>query len=141
MLGLFNLVSCYKNHFYVSEESIDRNFLASSHIGTPDPRQADPPIGQRLLVSWQFPKSVFEKDLELQVTIRFWDDTQKTYLEPINRKRDYTSFFVPHETGKDTRILTYRVQAISKTGEVVGHWDHQFWTKLIDVGMYNHHAR
>jgi len=134
----FNLAACYKNHFNVQQEWIDRNFLASSHIRTPDPRQERPPVGQRLLVSWDFPRSIFEKHLLLCLTVRFWDDTQETISQPIERKRDFATFFFPQDSGsKDKRILTYRVQAISEKGEIVGAWDHQFWTKLIDVGKDN----
>jgi hypothetical protein len=138
LFGAFNLASCYKNHFNVQQEWVDRNFLASSHIGTPDPRQEDPPVGQRLLVSWDFPRSIFEKHLELFLTVRFWDDTQETFQQPIERRRDYATFFFPQDSEeRDRRILTYRVQAISENGEIVGEWDHQFWTKLIDVGNKN----
>lgn len=120
----------------MQQEWIDRNFLASSHIRTPDPRQENPPVGQRLLVSWEFPRSTFAKELELFLTVRFWDDTQETFSQRMERRRDFTAFFFPSDAtgGKDRRILTYRVQAIAKTGEIVGEWDHQFWTKLIDVG-------
>lgn len=135
LLAAFNLASCYKNHFNVQQEWIDRNFLASSHIRTPDPRQEHPPVGQRLLVSWDFPRSVFEKHLQLSLTVRFWDDTQETILQPITRKRDFAVFFFPQDSeDPDRRILTYQVLAISEKGEIVGSWDHQFWTKLIEVG-------
>jgi hypothetical protein len=130
-----NLVSCYQNHFYVQHETIDRNFLASSHIRTPDPRQEHPPEGQRLLVSWDFPRSIFEKKLKLQLTVRFWDDTQETLAQPIERRRDFAVFFFPNSVdGHDKRILTYRVEAVSQSGERVGLWEHPFWTQLIDVG-------
>ena len=119
----------------MQQEWVDRNFLASSHIRTPDPRQENPPEGQRLLVSWDFPRSVFEKRLQLSLTVRFWDDTQETFVQPIERKRDYAVFFFPKDAeGADRRILTYQVHAISEKGEIVGSWDHQFWTKLIEVG-------
>ena len=119
----------------MQQEWIDLSYLASSHIRTPDPRQEDPPIGQRLLVSWDFPRSIFEKRLQLSLTVRFWDDTQETFQQPIERRRDYATFFFHQEEGRDRRILTYRVQAISENGEKVGEWEHQFWTKLIDVGV------
>lgn len=119
----------------MQQEWIDREFLASSYVGTPDPRQEHPPLGQRLLVSWNFPRSIFEKHLSLSVTVRFWDDTQRTIVEPIERKRDSAVFYFPHDIpGSDKRILTYRVQAIAANGELVGHWDHQFWTELIEIG-------
>jgi len=134
-LAACNLSGCYKNHLYVQHETVDRNFLASSHVRTPDPRQQHPPHGQRLLVSWDFPRSVFEKHLTLLMTVRFWDDTQETLSQPIERRRDFAVFYFPNELdGKDKRILTYRVEALDAKGKSAGLWEHQFWTKLIDVG-------
>ena len=109
--------------------------IASSHVGTPDPRQSDPLLGQQLLVSWDFPRSIFEKHLQLFVTVRLWDCTQTTTVCPISRKRDYEVFFFPNPTSDlDKKILTYQVQAISDAGEIVGYWEHPFWTKLVSVG-------
>lgn len=101
--------------------------------GAPDPRQNDPPHGQRLLLSWDFPKSLFEKQLTLHITVRFWNNTETTLLQPIERKRSYADFFFPFQD-KELRILTYCIQVISKEGEIVETWKHQFWTELIEVG-------
>ena len=121
--------SCYRNHLYVQQEWVDRNFLASSHVNTPDPRQSEPPEGQRLLIAWDFPRSIFLKDLSFAVTVRFWDDTQQEIVDPIQRKRGYQAFYFPKK-----KILTYRVQVVSKEKEVIETWKHQFWTERIDIG-------
>lgn len=136
LLGINLLAtSCYKNHFYVQQEWIDRSYLASTHVHTPDPRQEHPPSGQQLLVSWDFPRSVFEQKLHLEATIRLWDSTQELIIRPILRKRGYEVFYFPNDLpGTDKRILTYSIRALSERGEVVGYWEHQFWTKLIDIG-------
>ncbi len=128
------LAGCYKNHLYVQQEWVDRNFLASSRIDTPDPRQQCPPEGQRLLVSWDFPKSLFKEELTLLVTVRLWDNTQDVLFHKMERKRDYAAFFFPNDKpGSDRRILTYRVQVLNGSGEVVETWNHHFWTELIDI--------
>ncbi len=125
------VAGCYKNHLYVQQEWVDAEFLASSKVHTPDPRQAHPPHGQRLLVAWDFPKSVFEKHLTLIATVRMWDNSQEVLVHPIERKRDAKAFFFSDEsTGK---ILTYRIQVFSEAGELVEVWNHQFWTELIDI--------
>jgi hypothetical protein len=121
--------SCYRNHLYVQQEWVDRNFLASSHVNTPDPRQSEPPEGQRLLIAWDFPRSIFLKDLSFAVTVRFWDDTQQEIVDPIQRKRGYQAFYFPKK-----KILTYRVQVVTKEKEVIETWNHQFWTERIDIG-------
>jgi hypothetical protein len=130
---LFFLSSCYKNHFYVQQERIDRNFLASSRVNTPDPLQENPPLGQRLVVGWDFPRSTFRKELHLILTIRFWDGTQEVFERCLERRRDYLVFFFPQE-GEGKKILTYKVQAFTKDGKEVGEWIHQLWTELINVG-------
>ncbi len=112
----------------MQQEWVDRNFLASTHVGTPDPRQCDPPEGQRLLIAWDFPRSYFSCGLTLVATVRFWNEEQVTRTIPLLRRRGYQAFFFP-----DEKILTYRVDVISN-GEIVESWLHQFWTELIDVG-------
>ena len=131
-----NLLSgCTRNHLYVQKEWIDRNYLASSHVHTPDFRQEHPPTGDQLLVSWDFPKSVFEQKLTLEATVRFWNEKEETFCRTLKRKRGYEVLFFPHdEPDTDQRILTYLIRVVSAKGEVVGYWEHQFWTQLIEVG-------
>lgn len=136
-LALLFLSGCYKNHLYVQQEWVDADFLASSKVHTPDPRQAHPPQGQRLLIAWDFPKSVFDRRLTLAATVRFWDNTQTTIVQPIERKRDSIAHFFPNDgQGADRRILTYRVQIFAESGDLVETWNHQFWTELIDVDRH-----
>jgi len=126
------LAGCYRGHLYVQQEGVDREFLASSKVGTPDPRQADPPEGQRLLVAWDFPRSLFGDGLQMDVTVRLWDDTQQTIRHDMGRKRDVKAFYFPsHE--KDKRILTYRVEVLTREGKVLETWKHHFWTELIEI--------
>lgn len=142
MASVCNLLAgCYKNHLYVQQEWVDRNFLASSHVKAPDPRQTCPPLGQRLLVSWDFPRSIFKEDLTLCLTVRLWDDTQDVIFHRVERKRDYAAFFFSNENPeKDRRILTYRVQVLNGEGEVIETWKHHFWTELIEIGRQSRSA-
>lgn len=114
---------------------MDRQFLASSKVGTPDPRQEHPFIGQRLIVAWDFPKSLFTRGLVLVTTVRFWDNTEEVLCVPMDRKRDVEAFFfLKSDETLDHRILTYRVQVFDREGILVEKWEHHFWTTLIDVG-------
>ncbi len=128
----FLLSGCYRHHLYVQQEIVNRSFLASSHVNTPDPRQSDPPDGQRLLVAWDFPRSLFQKELSLAITVRFWDDTQQEITEPLSRKRGYQAYSFPKK-----KILTYRVQVVTKEDEIIETWKHHFWTEQIDVETEN----
>lgn len=124
---------CYKNHLYVQQEWVDANFLASSKVQTPDPRQANPPHGQRLIIAWDFPQSLFQENLHLVATVRFWNNSQESIRRPLERKRDVVAFYFAEKT-PDWKILTYRVQIFAADGHLVEEWDHHFWTELINVG-------
>lgn len=135
LLSLFLLSicsGCYKNHLYVQQEWIDRDFLASTKVGTPDPRQSNPPEGQRLIVAWDFPKSMFAEELTLHVIVRLWDNTEQVFSQPLDRKRDLATFYFPVKE-KEKKILTYLVQVANGEGKVIETWKHHFWTKLIEL--------
>ena len=126
--SLFFISSCYKNHLYVQVEKLDRDFLASTHVDTPDYRQEKPPHGRRIIISWNFPKNLYEKDLFINLRVRFWDNTEALRVYNLHRKLGTKDFYFE---GK--KILTYQVEIVSKDKEVIEVWRHQFWTKLIDV--------
>lgn len=121
--------SCYKNHLYVQQEWVDRDFLASTKVGTPDPRQECPPVGQRLLIGWRFPSSWFYRELRIVATVRFWDNKEEVICYPIEKKWGSTAF----NFFDQRKILTYRIQIVDQNDEVVEVWEHQFWTELIDI--------
>ena len=124
----FTLFSgCYKNHLYVQQEWVDRNFLASSHVGTPDPRQEHPPLGQRLLVAWRFPLNMMDRPLELALTVRFWDNSEQIFRRPIQTSHGSTAF----DFFDSQKILTYRIQVVDCEDAVIENWEHHFWTRLI----------
>lgn len=135
---------CCGNYLYVQQETVGVGFLASSVVGTPDPRQEDPPEGQRLLVGWDFPRSVFQKQIHLLISVRLWDYSLKEIVLPLERKRDAAAFFFPAcgspsgsengpQNGKGRAIMTYRVQAVDREGNQVAVWDHQLWTEWIGI--------
>ncbi len=132
LLKLLILTSCYKNHLYVQQEWIDEKHLASTHVNTPDPRKAHPPNGQKLLVKWDFPKSQFDRQLTMLITVRLWDNSEQIFSRRVERKRDYIELFFSTED-KNLRILTYKVEVFTKDKELLEVWKHHFWTELIDV--------
>ena len=133
LLGiLFLFSSCYKTHLFVQQEWINDSYLASKHVKTPDPRQKNPPFGQKLLIKWDYPLSLYKRDLSLVLTVRFWDNTQKNYVYKLKRKRGYTSYYFPVKSkNKDKEILTYNISVVDKEKQVVERWYHQLWTELI----------
>ena len=129
---LFCLTGCYKNHLYVQQEWLDANFLASSRIKTPDPRQENPPCGQRLLIAWCFPQDLFDQELTLYVTVRLWNQTEQQIDLPVKSKHSHTALDFPAAT-QENRILTYRIVVLTKEGETLETWNHPLWTELIQI--------
>ena len=127
------LSGCYKNHLYVQQQSVNKYYLASSKVDTPDFRQKNPPDDEQIVVAWDFPISEFRKDLNLKLTVRFWDNQEVDKSCHLKRKRGFKKFvFTNLENEKNKRILTYKVDVFDKNNNLVSQWEHQFWTKLID---------
>ncbi len=116
----------------MQQEWVDRNFLASTHVGTPDPRQECPPLGQRLLVAWRFPANIVGSGLNLVLTVRFWDNVEEKIVRPIASSHGYEAF-----NFFDDQILTYKIVVVNQAGDIVEIWEHHFWTKLIDIDRSN----
>ncbi len=112
----------------MQQEWFDRESLASTKVGTPDPRQKDPPDGQKLLVAWDFPKSQFEEGLTVRAKIRFWDESEEVVEWEVERRRDGRALDFEKK-----KILTYQVEVVGKEGGILEVWEHQFWTKWIEV--------
>lgn len=116
----------------MQQESVDQNYLASSKVGTPDPRQSNPPIGTNLIIAWDLPKSLFLEGLSCQATVRLWDNTQTITNLALQRKRDTISLFYPlNGQGKAKSILTYKVEVLNSSGQIIESWQHPLWTDLI----------
>lgn len=101
--------------------------MASSKVQSPDPRAELPFLGQRLIIAWDLPYSLFSEDLRWVATVRFWNHAQEEREGSIERRRDSTAIFFPEDGTLNTQILTYRVQVMSGERQVEV-WEHHFWT-------------
>ncbi|MEI6242388.1 MAG: hypothetical protein WCP39_03165 [Chlamydiota bacterium] len=125
--------SCYKGHLYVQQENIDKKYLASFYVDTPDPKKTDSFKEQNIYVSWDFPSSLFEKKLFITLVVRLRNDEEKVFGWNIDQKRGIQTFRFPLENDPKRKILTYRVEVKTEKGEIVEEWKHHFWTKLVDI--------
>ena len=135
LLFFFSFTSCYQSHLHVQQQWYNRGSLASSWVATPDPRQNNPPNGQKLVVSWDYPISLFQKNTQLLVTVRFWDNSEKVFVRKIREKRGWEAFVFEHNVNKEGKILTYKVEVRNQKGEVIDLWKHQFWTDKVILGQ------
>lgn len=117
---------------YVQQQTVDESYLASSHVLTPDPRKEFPFSKQRLLVYWDFPRSLFQKKLTLFANILLWNHEKKQISVPIKRKKDFLSIDLPTQD-QNLKLLTYQIQVFAENGKCISTWNHHFWTNSIRI--------
>ena len=117
----------------MQNDFVTRMELASTYIGTPDPRRTQPYYGQRLTTYWQVPHSyLVDHELKIKARVRFRNNTETTYMFPVNRSRGHHIYTLLNEPYLETKgILTYKAELISN-GEVLEAWHHQIWAEWID---------
>lgn len=131
---LLSFVSCQKYGLLLHQQRIDASYLASSHVGSPDPRQKCPPHGQLLIVEWWVPPPLLKYQPRVVVHLFFRNYTEKIIEFPITRRVSYEIYPVLgcefDETGG---LLTYKAEIVICEGEIYREWKHQMWVQLIDL--------
>ena len=131
-LALFS--GCNRGYISVRQEWIDGRYLASTHVGTPDPRQAHPPLGQKLVLNWWVPREVLNKNPRIVLTLLFWNYTEQTVTYPIDNHAGYKTYsLLNEEYEKMQGLLTYRAEIVTDDDKVFAEWKHQLWVRLIDI--------
>ncbi len=132
---LLLLTGCRQYYLSVVQEWVDVRYLASTNVGTPDPRQEHPPIGQKLILDWRVPMEIYEKKPEVVLDLILWDHTARQIRFPIKRRMDFASYrLFNEEYEKSGGILTYRAKIVTEDGKIFREWKHQLWVNLITVG-------
>lgn len=130
------LVSCSQSYLKIQTDYLTHKTLASYYVGTPDPRQNDPAIGQRLIIGWSVPKSHLSyENLRLEVSIRFRNREETKEIFYITKTRG-TYIFALLNCDYFTRrgILTYKIDLIG--GDcVLEEWRHKIWSDLILINQ------
>lgn len=133
-VSLIFFSSCRQYYLSICQEWVDVRYLASTHVGTPDPRQDHPPIGQKLILDWRIPKEIFAKNPEIVLDLILWDYTTRQIRFPVKRRMDFTTYRLFNEDYEKTGgILTYKAQIITQDGIVFREWKHQLWVNLITI--------
>lgn len=131
LVSLFFLVGCCSHGpIVVRHQYLDPNYLASSHVETPDPRACDF-YGQQLIISWHLPKKCMQLEgLHLLLTVRFGVHEVEEIVIPINRRRDFYLYrLMCQEHGG---IVTYKVE-LKAQDRLLYQWQHQVWAELVEV--------
>lgn len=113
-------------------EYVTVNSLASYHIDTPDPLLNNPPVGQRLFISWDLPKTYgCYEDLHMELFIRFRNREQDSLnIKLCNLSGTYVYGLYNDDFFKKDGILTYKILLMGG-GEVLDEWRHQIWVDMI----------
>lgn len=136
--GLFLLLiffsSCQKYGLEVRRQRVDHTYLASTHVGSPDPRQERPPCGQMVVIEWWVPREVLCQNPKICLNLILWDYTQRTVVFPIDKRIGYETYFIIGEDFETTcGIITYKAEIITEDGCVFRDWKHQLWVDLIQI--------
>lgn len=133
-LPFFFLVSCEKYYLTVKREYIDQSVLASTFVGSPDPRQNDPPKGQELIIEWRLAPGALDQKLVLVLKVLYRDYTQETFFYPVDRRRGVVTYYLLNDEHKQRRgFLTYKAEITTLEGAVVHKWQQKLWTDLIAI--------
>lgn len=122
---LLCLCGCTHRSLTVQTQYFSKENLASFIINTPDPLLNTPPIGQRLIISWDLKQEwVWYEKFNLKLTVRYQNRQEITQDIAIYKKYGTYLFEVTNENYCDTGgIQTYHVELIGDE-MVISEWRH-----------------
>ena len=126
------LCACSHNYLSVEREYVDRETLASSFVGSPDPNQKNPPTGTRLWLHWSLPGKLYEKDLTLTLWVIYNNLEEEKITFPIKRYEGWHTYSLLDQKFKERGgLLTYRADITNTKGEAISSWKQQMWFTLL----------
>lgn len=134
IIGLVVLAGCCGHGpLNVRHQYLDSRYLASSHVGTPDPN-ASRFYGQQLIIQWAVPKE--ERKLpnkNLLLTVRFGNAQVKEVVFPIQGRGGTCRYRLLGRNFCDKRgVITYKIEM--RSGDcVLREWTHQVWAELVEI--------
>lgn len=127
------LSSCSRYYLTCDRQSRSGSFLASSFVGSPDPLKNSPINGEQLVISWHVPSS-FENKAHVELHLTYWDYTQEIVNFTVKeRLGQYTLENLGATFDKNKGIIAYKAIMTDPQGKLFQTWQHQLYTKLIDV--------
>lgn len=131
-LLFFIFTGCGQGALLLYQQKIDPSYLASTHVGSPDPRIRSQ--GQMIVAEWWVPRSLLDRDLFLRIDILFRDFTKAVVEYPIKKSIGYETYCLLDKKFEQTKgFLSYKAEIITEDGKVYAQWQHQLWVKLITI--------
>lgn len=134
ILSLLLLCGCEKYYVSVKREYVDQSKLASTFVGSPDPRQKNPPKGQELIIEWRLPQDALDQKLTLVLSVIYKNHSEETLCYPVDRRRGVITYALLDEAYRKTEgFLTYKAEIKTLDGMIVKEWKQQLWVDLIVI--------
>lgn len=126
------LTGCQKYYLSLRQVPVDPEYLASSRVGSPDPRQSNPPFGQKVVMQWAVPPEILAQKPELVFHLIYKNHTQEEIIYPIEDRCGMEIFSILNEEYQSKGgLLTYQAKIRTESGEIYRDWKHQLWVQLI----------
>lgn len=123
---------CQKYYLSICLEKIDRDYLSSTYVGSPDPRQENPPFGSQLIIEWQIPQEVLNKHPFIKLQVVYQDYEEAVFQYPISYKTGTVVNSLLGESFQQKKgFLSYKAEILLEDGSVFRQWEHQFWVQVI----------
>lgn len=133
-IALLSLSGCLPSYLTVSQQRIDRGYLASTHVNTPDPRQEHPPLGQMLIVEWCVPDTILAKNPKILLKVLFRNYSEDTVEYPLQKRWGSKQYFLLNDEYEEKKgILSYKAEIITNDNVIYKEWTHQMWVNLISI--------
>lgn len=137
LIALPLLTGCLPQRITAHMEYMNLRWLASAHVDTPDPCLNNPPVGQRVLISWLIPHRQFHEGYAIKLTLRFCNRAEQVqWLKLEKRWGTYIYKLLNQAYFECAGIRTYKVELFE--GErLAACWKHQLWAELIEINADN----
>ncbi len=132
LLGL--AASCQPYGVSVNTFKVDKNNLASTHVGTPDPDKACPPVGVNIVVEWWVPHALIGCDPKVRLTLVYRNLSEEVIEHPISYRIGYFSHEVLGKQFKESKgLLSYKAEVVTGDGELFREEVHQLFVNVIHL--------
>ena len=130
--AVFFLSGCTSGYIQVSKIKTDKLTYASRFARTPDPRELNPPKGEKLYISWSVPVDIKPHFYRLKVDIIYRNLSTETLLFPLRRRAGSRIIEVLGDEYKEKEgYLSYKMEIVDLDGNVISDYTHRMWVDLI----------
>ena len=124
--------SCSTGYIEVEKIKTDKRTFASRFARTPDPRNLNPPKGEKLYINWSIPIEFRPNLYRMKVGIIYRNLTKETFMFPIKRRAGAQIIEMLGDDYKEKEgFLSYKLEIVSVDGEVISDYTHRMWVNLI----------